>query len=95
MARMLRRNSQNDHGSAFGTGKPEENVLKQDPVFIVTRNRNGQAISNKSPELVDGENYYITLDKLNTDAFRDYVASGELAQHDHEQKTTGCTGNIR
>ena len=86
MARMLRRNSQNDHGSAFGTGQPDENVLKQDPVFIVTRNRNGQAISNKSAELVDGENYYITLDKLNTDAFRDYVASGELAQHDHEQK---------
>lgn len=86
MARMLRRNGQNDHGSAFGTGKPDENVLKQDPVFIITRNRNGQAISNKSPELVDGENYYITLDKLNTDAFRDYVASGELAQHDHEQK---------
>lgn len=87
MARMLRRNGQNDHGSAFGTDQPDENVLMQDPVFIVTRNRNGQAIEYKSEEeLVDGENYYITLDKLNTDAFRDYVASGELAQHDHEQK---------
>lgn len=86
MARMLRRSGLNDHGSAFGTGQPDASVLEQDPVFIVTRNRNGQAISNKSPELVDGENYYITLDKLNTDAFRDYVASGELAQHDHEQK---------
>lgn len=85
MARMLRRSGLDDTGSAFGTSL-DANVLAQDPIFIVTRNRNGQAIDYKSSELTDGSNYYITLNKLNTDAFRDYIASGELAQHTHEQK---------
>lgn len=84
MARMLRQNGLDDTGSAFTT--LNKNLLVQDPIFIVSKSRNGQAITYKSDELVYGENYYITLNKLNTNAFRDYVASGDLAQHTHEQK---------
>ena len=85
MARMLRQNGLDDTGSAFGTTL-NKNLLVQDQIFIVSKSRNGQAITYKSDELVYGENYYITLNKLNTNAFRDYVASGDLAQHTHEQK---------
>lgn len=84
MARMLRQNGLDDTGSAFTT--LNKDLLVQDQIFIVSKSRNGQAITYKSDELVYGENYYITLNKLNTNAFRDYVASGDLAQHTHEQK---------
>lgn len=84
MARMLCRHGIDDTGSAFtATGNPDQ--LVQDKIFFVSETPNGAAITDYS-QLADGRNYYITLHKLNTLAFREYVASGDLAQHLHTAK---------
>lgn len=84
MARMFCQSGMEDTGEAFGTS-PSENELKQDGIYIVSSEHNGPAISDYSG-LADGNNYYITFNKLNANAFRDYVASGDLSQHTHEEK---------
>lgn len=84
MARMLCRHGIDDTGSAL-TEMGDSRQLEQDPIFFVSETPNGAAITDYS-QLTDGKNYYITLHKLNTLAFREYVAGGDLAQHLHTEK---------
>lgn len=58
--------------------------LLQDALFTVSQTRNGSPIDKE--QRVDGKTYYILLNKMNADAFRDYINVGELSEHTHEQK---------
>lgn len=82
MARMLTRYGVVNTGAAIASN--DATVLLHDPVYIISETRNGPSITDYNT-LADGKNYYVTLNKLNTSAFRDYVHSNDLAQHDHEQ----------
>lgn len=83
MARMLTRHGVENSGKVF-ENTDDIDLLKQDPLFIVSRTRNGEPVPFEERE--DGQNYYILLNKLNPDAFREYVAVGDLGHHTHEQK---------
>lgn len=83
MARMFTRHGIVDDGSAIPENRKDTTVLFHDPVYIISETRNGQAITDYR-QLVDGRNYYVTLNKLNPMAFRDYFNKDELGLHDHE-----------
>ena len=83
MARMLCNHGVEDTGKAFESNMSEDNLL-QDALFIVSQTRNGVPVDKE--QRVDGKPYYILLNKMNADAFRDYISVGELSEHMHEQK---------
>ncbi|EJX10283.1 hypothetical protein EVA_01582 [gut metagenome] len=83
MARMLCGYGVNDTGEAFDKAL-EEKTLRQDELFTVSRELNSRPIDYA--HRTDGHTYYIVLNKINTDAFRDKVRIGELAHHTHEKK---------
>lgn len=83
MGRMLTRHGVVNTGVAFSHNE-QSDKLKQDPLYIVSRTRNGEPVPFN--ERVDGQNYYILLNKMNPAAFREYVAVGDLGHHTHEQK---------
>lgn len=83
MARMLCNHGVKDTGEAFMNNMREDNLL-QDALFTVSQTRNGSPIDKE--QRVDGKTYYILLNKMNADAFRDYINVGELSEHTHEQK---------
>lgn len=83
MMRMLTRHGRDNTGAAFEGSLKEEN-LQQDPLYIVTQKRNGAPVPYN--ERTDGRNYYIVLNKMNPNAFREYIAVGEIGRHTHEQK---------
>ena len=86
MARMFTRHGINDAGSAIPSQDTVyASVLLHDPIYIISETRNGQAITDYR-RLVDGRNYYVTLNKLNPMAFRDYFNKDELGLHDHEEQ---------
>lgn len=83
MARMLTKHGVTNSGAAF-EGNQSETRLEQDPLYVVSRSKNGAPVPFEDRE--DGVNYYIVLNKMNPAAFRDFVAVGELGHHTHEHK---------
>lgn len=83
MARMLTRHNVVNTGKAFENNETEDK-LRQDELFTVSRTRNGEPVPYD--DRVNGQNYYILLNKMNPAAFREYVAVGDLGFHTHEQK---------
>lgn len=83
MARMLTQFGNTSTGLAF-ENTSDSKILMQDPIYIVSRTKDGSPVPYE--ERVNGYNYYIILNKINVDAFRDYVDVGELGHHTHEQK---------
>lgn len=83
MARMLCKHGVTDTGKAFSDNMNPDK-LQQDPLFIVSASPNGAQVPYD--ERVNGQNYYILLNKMNINAFRDPVGMGELSSHTHEQK---------
>lgn len=83
MARMLCNHGVEDTGAAF-IGNLNESNLLQDALFTVSHTRNGSPVDKE--KRVDGKSYYILLNKMNANAFRDPISMGELSGHTHEQK---------
>ena len=83
MARMLCSHGVEDTGAAFGEN-PSAKSLQHDEIFTVSQSPDGVPIDYN--QRVDGKPYYILLNKMNINAFRDRVRIGELARHTHEQK---------
>lgn len=83
MARMLSGHGVENTGAAF-ENRLDETTLRQDEIFTVSQTPDG--VPMEYEQRVDGKPYYILLNKMNVNAFRDRVRIGELAQHKHEQK---------
>lgn len=84
MARMLTPAGRVSTGMVFVDNTTNSEFLKQDQLYILSRTKNGAPVPYE--DRVDGYNYYITLNKMNPEAFRDYIEVSELGHHMHEQK---------
>lgn len=84
MARMLSMHGAESSGAAFTGDKMTENTLLQDDLFVISHTRNGEPVPRE--QRVDGKTYYVRLDKMNMDAFREPLSIGELTAHTHEDK---------
>ncbi|EJW99919.1 hypothetical protein EVA_11968 [gut metagenome] len=83
MARMLCGHGVKDTGEAFDATL-DEKKLQQDALFTVSQSLNGIPVDYS--QRTDGKPYYILINKINANAFREKVRIGELAHHTHEQK---------
>ena len=84
MARMLCIHGVESSGAAFAGGKMKEETLLQDDLYVISHTRNGEPVPRD--QRVDGKTYYILLNKMNMDAFREPLGIGELTAHTHEEK---------
>lgn len=83
MARMLTKHGVISTGEAFKDNLTE-NKLSQDALFFVSKTPNG--IPVEYDQRVNGENYYITFNKMNISAFREFIRVGDINLHTHEMK---------